>query len=103
MVIKQVATKGDINMIGKNPRENQHRTLVKDLPASGGLLSDCQHWFICKLIKYVPREVQSLQTSEKLQLTGNELTRTQETAPFFLTYLEMKDKREDSTRSKEKF
>lgn len=43
------------------------------------------------------------QTSEKLQLADNELTRTLAAAPFFLTYLEMKAKREDSTRSREKF
>lgn len=62
MAIKRVdATKGDLNTIRKYLREKKRwgggGTLVKDLPALGRLLSDCQRQFTCKLIKYVPHKV----------------------------------------------
>lgn len=42
------------------------------------------------------------QTSVKQQLVDNELTHPLEKTLFFLTYLQMKDTKEDSIRSKEK-
>lgn len=57
-------------MIPKNLRENKLVRLGKDLLALGRSLSSCQRWFMCKLIKYVPRKEPSLADIREVAISG---------------------------------